>query len=241
MVSTPKELPDTITLDTAIQVLEEYGYPTSKSENLQTYLYRLYAFFVSMATKLSFSRKELILCGQMVKPNPIRSILHRSTLHLPRVLNVKIGGSDHEKNGNTAEKFLRIGTTLYKTVYRPLISGDYIEEKIPWSYETLRQDYGKNNLPEIEKYDGFCIIPDHIDGKQVHGKYLNQYEPINHAPTEGDFPYIRSFLTHIFGEQLELGLDYLQILYMKTHTNASHPIIASPTNGIPVRQHSFVS
>lgn len=120
-----------------------------------------------------------------------------------------------KENGNTAEKFLRIGTTLYKTVYRPLISGDYIEEKIPWSYETLRQDYGKNNLPEIEKYDGFCIIPDHIDYKQVHGKYLNQYEPINHIPTEGDFPYIRSFLTHIFGEQLELGLDYLQILYMK--------------------------
>ncbi|MDF9829493.1 primase-helicase family protein [Parabacteroides sp. PF5-6] len=116
---------------------------------------------------------------------------------------------------NTAEKFLRVGTTLYKTVHRPLISGDYIEEKIPWSYETLRQDYGKNNLPEIDKYDGFCIIPDHIDYKQVHGKYLNQYEPINHVPTEGDFPYIRSFLTHIFGEQLELGLDYLQILYMR--------------------------
>ncbi len=116
---------------------------------------------------------------------------------------------------NISEKFLRVGTTLYKTVHRPLISGDYIEEKIPWSYETLRQDYGKNNLPEIDKYDGFCIIPDHIDYKQVHGKYLNQYEPINHAPVEGDFPYIRSFLTHIFGEQLELGLDYLQILYMK--------------------------
>lgn len=116
---------------------------------------------------------------------------------------------------NISEKFLRVGTTLYKTVHRPLISGDYIEEKIPWSYETLRQDYGKNNLPEIDKYDGFCIIPDHIDYKQIHGKYLNQYEPINHVPTEGDFPYIRSFLTHIFGEQLELGLDYLQILYMK--------------------------
>ncbi len=120
-----------------------------------------------------------------------------------------------KEKGNTSEKFLRVGTTLYKTVHRPLISGDYIEEKIPWSYETLRQDYGKNNLPEIDKYDGFCIIPDHINYKQVHGKYLNQYEPINHTPTAGDFPYIRSFLTHIFGEQLELGLDYLQILYMK--------------------------
>lgn len=56
------------------------------------------------------------------------------------------------------EKYIRVGTTLYKIVRRPLISGDYIEEKILWSYEALRQDYGKNNLPEIEKYDGFCII-----------------------------------------------------------------------------------
>jgi hypothetical protein len=101
---------------------------------------------------------------------------------------------------NDSGKYIRIGTTLYKTVQRPLISGDYIEEKIPWSYETLRQDYGKNNLPEIEKYDGFCIIPDHVLYKQVHGTYLNQYEPITHVPCPGDFPYIRGFLNHIFGE-----------------------------------------
>ena len=116
---------------------------------------------------------------------------------------------------NDCGKYIRIGTTLYKTVQRPLISGDYIEEKIPWSYETLRQDYGKNNLPEIEKYDGFCIIPDHVQYKQVHGTYLNQYEPISHLPSPGDFPSIRSFLNHIFGEQIELGLDYLQILYTR--------------------------
>ncbi len=69
-------------------------------------------------------------------------------------------------------KYIRVGTTLYKIVQRPLISGDCIEEKIPWSYETLRQDYGKNDLPEIDKYDGFCIIPDHVNYKQVHGTYL---------------------------------------------------------------------
>jgi hypothetical protein len=72
--------------------------------------------------------------------------------------------------------------------------------------KTLRQDYGKNNLPEIEKYDGFCIIPDHVHYEQVHGTYLNQYEPINHVPYIGEFPYIRSFLEHIFGEQIEMGL-----------------------------------
>jgi hypothetical protein len=112
------------------------------------------------------------------------------------------------------EKYIRIGTTLYKVVQRPLISGDAVEEKIPWSYETLRQDYGKNNLPEIDKYDGFCTIPEHIRYKQVYGTYLNQYEPIAYRPKEGEFPHIRNFLSHIFGEQLELGLDYLQLLYI---------------------------
>lgn len=111
-------------------------------------------------------------------------------------------------------KYLRVGTSLYKVVHRPLISGDYVEEKITWSYDTLRQDYGKNNLPEIDKYDGFCIIPSHTDYKQVYGTYLNQYEPISHIPVRGEFPYIRMFLEHIFEEQLELGLDYLQLLYI---------------------------
>jgi hypothetical protein len=114
-----------------------------------------------------------------------------------------------------SDKYIRVGTTLYKLVYRPLIIGDFIEEKILWSYEALRQDYGKNNLPEIEKYDGFCIIPNHIDYKQVHGTYLNQYEPVNHHPSKGEFSNIRMFLEHIFEEQIELGLDYLQILYTR--------------------------
>ncbi len=113
------------------------------------------------------------------------------------------------------EKYIRVGTTLYKLVKRPLISGDFLEEKIPWTYEVLRQDYGKNNLPEIEKYDGFCIIPSHLEYKQVHGTYLNQYEPVCHTISHGDFPYIRLFLEHIFEEQIELGLDYIQILYTR--------------------------
>ena len=73
------------------------------------------------------------------------------------------------------EKYIRIGTQLYKVVRRPLISGDFIEEKVQWSYETLRQDYGKNNLPEIEKYDGFCSIPDHVNYQRVHGTSTSRF------------------------------------------------------------------
>ena len=75
-------------------------------------------------------------------------------------------------------KYIRIGTQLYKVVRRPLISGDFIEEKVPWSYETLRQDYGKNNLPEVEKYDGFCIIPDHVTYRQTHGTFSSMKSPL---------------------------------------------------------------
>ena len=46
------------------------------------------------------------------------------------------------------------------------------------------------------------------------GKFLNLYEPISHQPQEGDFPCIRSLVEHIFGEQYELGMDYLQLLYL---------------------------
>lgn len=114
-----------------------------------------------------------------------------------------------------AEKYIRVGTTLYKVVQRPLISGDYVEDKVPWNYDTLRQDYGRGNLPDIEKYDGFCIIPDHLNYTRTYGTYLNQYEPIPYQPSESDFPHIKMFLSHIFGEQIELGLDYLQLLYTR--------------------------
>ena len=90
------------------------------------------------------------------------------------------------------EKFIRVGTTLYKIVNQPRIDGGYVRKRIAWNSETLRQDYGKDYM----------------------AKFLNLYEPISHQPQEGDFPCIRSLVEHIFGEQYELGMDYLQLLYL---------------------------
>ena len=58
-VSSVKELPDSITLDTAVKVLEEFGYPTSKAK-----IYKLTSSgsmpFRKYGNKLVFSRKELL-------------------------------------------------------------------------------------------------------------------------------------------------------------------------------------
>lgn len=111
--------------------------------------------------------------------------------------------------------FVRVGTTLYKIVNQPRLSGGYVKKRIIWNNETLRQDYGKNYLANVPKYDGFCTVPDHVNYRQVIDNFLNLYEPIGHQPKEGDFSHIQALVYHIFGEQYELGMDYLQLLYLQ--------------------------
>ena len=119
------------------------------------------------------------------------------------------------KRKETGAAYLRVGTTIYKRVQQPLSSGRSIEILLAWNVETLRQDFGKDYLARIPKYDGFCTVPDHTNyRREIHG-FLNRYEPIPFQPAEGDFPHIRGFLSHIFGEQVEMGYDYLQLLYLR--------------------------
>ena len=113
------------------------------------------------------------------------------------------------------EEFIRVGTTLYKLVNQPRLNGGYVKKRIVWNNETMRQDYGKDYLATVPKYDGFCTVPEHVNYQPVVGKFLNLYEPIGHQPQEGDFPSIRSLVEHIFGEQYKLGMDYLQLLYLQ--------------------------
>lgn len=57
------------------------------------------------------------------------------------------------------EEYIRVGTCLYKIAQQPLANGTCTLRRIPWSFGTIRQDYGKNNTPPIRKYDGFVLFP----------------------------------------------------------------------------------
>ena len=113
------------------------------------------------------------------------------------------------------DEFIRVGTTYYKIVDQPLVNGDTVKRRIPWNIEALRQDYGKNYIADIPKFDGFCTVPNHLDYHREIGTFYNLYERITHKLEAGTFPRIKSLMEHIFGEQYELGMDYLQILYEK--------------------------
>lgn len=111
--------------------------------------------------------------------------------------------------------YIRVGNCYYKMVEIPLISGDKIDSILRWNTEFIRQDHGKDILSSIPKYDGFCIVPDHLNYNQVTGKFYNKYLPFNHKPCAGKWSHIEYFLKCIFQEQYELGLDYLKLLIEK--------------------------
>lgn len=111
-------------------------------------------------------------------------------------------------------EYLRIGTSYFKKVSRPLPSGDKVEMLMPWSSECIKQDHGRHFMSEIPRYDGFCLVPDHLKYQQVIGNFYNRYNPFFHKPTPGEPTTTLIFLNHIFGSQLNLGLDYLKILLL---------------------------
>ena len=115
--------------------------------------------------------------------------------------------------------YLRVGTTYYKTIEKPTISGDKLQILTKWSRETIIHDHEKKYLSKIPKYDGFCCIPEHINYRKFIDGFYNLYNEIPFQPASGEIqkeniPFSINFMSHIFGEQLELGLDYIKILLL---------------------------
>lgn len=113
--------------------------------------------------------------------------------------------------------YIRVGTTYYKIIERPQISGDKITSLVKWSRETIIQDHGKKYIYDIPKYDGFCCIPNHLKYQKTIKNFYNIYNEIPYQPSVSeasinDIPFTISFMQHIFGNQVDLGLDYLKIL-----------------------------
>lgn len=113
------------------------------------------------------------------------------------------------------DSYIRVGTTYYKMVEKPLLSGKISSVRVPWSIETIRQDHGKDFISKIPKYDDFCIVPSHTCLQERVGNCFNLYEPFEHSPQPGECQTVLSVIRHVFGEQYELGLDYIQLLYLR--------------------------
>ncbi|WP_144281172.1 primase-helicase family protein [Chryseobacterium echinoideorum] len=131
------------------------------------------------------------------------------------------------KEKQNDSKYLRVGTTYYKLIQRPQLSGGKTKTLTKWNRETIIQDHSRKFADGIPKYDGFCCIPNHLDYQKTVENFYNIYNEIPLQPSAEqigveEIPHTITFLRHIFGEQIKLGLDYLKIL------------LESPTQILPI-------
>lgn len=115
------------------------------------------------------------------------------------------------------KSYFRVGDYFYKKVLVPnRHNPDILEEVIvPRQKGTIKDDFPKNPhiIEHIARYEAFTVVPDHIRYQEVIHNCYNLYKRISHHGTAGNFPHIDFMMHHIFGEQYELGMDYMQLLF----------------------------
>jgi hypothetical protein len=110
------------------------------------------------------------------------------------------------------DKYIRVGTEFFKMIETPTDK----KVLIKWNRQTIIDDFGKESISKIEKYESFCIVPSHNQYEQIVKNCYNKYQPLSYQLREGgSYENTVNFLKHIFGEQFELGIDYLTILWQK--------------------------
>lgn len=122
------------------------------------------------------------------------------------------------------KEYIRVGTEYFKEVLCPLMSGDNMKTLIKWNKATIIDDFGKDSLKTIKKYETFCTFPSHINYQREINNFYNNYEPLSYCVNEkGDWKSIELFLQHLFGKQYDIALDYLTILWK--HPSQILPIL----------------
>lgn len=110
--------------------------------------------------------------------------------------------------------YLRIGTTYYKLVLKVDQNERQTIELKVWKKDTIVEDHGKKILEDIPKYDDFVLKPDNVNFQPVINNCYNLYSPFKHKPRKGDWIWTERLMRHVFGEQYDLGMRYMQILYL---------------------------
>lgn len=111
--------------------------------------------------------------------------------------------------------YVRVGTDYFKVKRY-----EHSNVLIPFSKTEIKEDNGNDAIDYIAKYDQFCMQPNNLDYKQVIRGDYNVYNELFHVPKPFDIEtemekinWSMVLMKHIFGDQLEMGLDYQKLLW----------------------------
>lgn len=132
--------------------------------------------------------------------------------------------------------YVRIGGTWYKECTN--VWGESVLERYPAA--NMDEDFGRKLGTAIREAAPKCINsvcePEHVKYQRFiespsKDVYYNKYMPLKYKPKEGEWPHIEQLLRHIFGEQYDLGLDYLEVMYIYPKRRLPILVLVSKENG----------
>lgn len=109
--------------------------------------------------------------------------------------------------------YIRVGVDYFKVINKKDRYGIERRELKRWTKDALITDFKRGYLKTIPKYDDFVQVPDNMNYQGVINNCYNMYAPFCHTPMQGEWTWTERLLRQVFGEQYELGLRYIQILY----------------------------
>jgi len=110
--------------------------------------------------------------------------------------------------------YIRVGTSFYKVILKKDRHGIGRKELKVWNQATLLQDHKRSYIKNIPRFDDFVMVPDNLQLKPVINNCYNLYSEFRHTPAPGPWLWTERLLKHVFAEQYDLGLRYMQILYL---------------------------
>jgi hypothetical protein len=122
-----------------------------------------------------------------------------------------------------AANYIRVGVDYFKIIEKEDRYGIVRNELKKWKKEEITLDHDRKILYEIPKYDDFILKPDNKNYNREEGSFFNLYAPFTHRPKKGKWYWTEVLLRHIFGEQYEVGIQYLQCLYL--HPTQALPVL----------------
>lgn len=124
------------------------------------------------------------------------------------------------KHMNHEIDYIRVGVKYYKIISKTDRYNIRRDELKLWDKTIINEDLGRSFLNDIPKYNDFTIVPNNKHYERVIGNNYNLYAPFPHKPiNDEDYDedlgwfWIRTLLQHIFGNQYDLGLKYMKVLY----------------------------
>jgi hypothetical protein len=131
------------------------------------------------------------------------------------------------KEEDIANPYIRVGTDYFKIIMKKDRYGIERRDLKRWTKDALITDHKRSFLKTIPKYDDFVMVPDNISYQEIINNCYNMYAPFCHTPAPGEWIWTERLMRQVFGEQYELGIRYMQLLYCYPHRSTVILVLVS--------------